>query len=239
MPYRLAADLVLVVHALFVVFVLLGGLLVLYRHRFLYLHLPAAAWGALVEFRGWVCPLTPLEQALRRAAGAAGYEGGFIEHYLAAVLYPASLERDTQTAGRGGGGREPAGVRRRAGALPAPPRATLARRAPDGSPVGACAGGQQPHQQPQRSRDHERSAGGDQGPALARQVGGQEGQADAGQPGGTHQQHEGADEVEGQGARRNTDLSVSVHRFRASQGVWLDAMTVVTCMHIGAAPAAL
>ena len=96
MPYRLAADLVLVLHALFVVFVLLGGLLVLYRHRFLYLHLPAAAWGALVEFRGWVCPLTPLEQALRRAAGAAGYEGGFIEHYLVAVLYPASLERDTQ-----------------------------------------------------------------------------------------------------------------------------------------------
>ncbi|HHO67531.1 MAG TPA: DUF2784 family protein [Gammaproteobacteria bacterium] len=96
MPYRLAADLVLVLHALFVVFVLLGGLLVLYRHRFLYLHLPAAVWGALVEFRGWVCPLTPLEQALRRAAGAAGYEGGFIEHYLVAVLYPASLGRDTQ-----------------------------------------------------------------------------------------------------------------------------------------------
>jgi hypothetical protein len=61
-------------------------------------HLPTAVWGALIEFQGWICPLTPLENSLRAAAGEAGYQGGFIEHYLLPVLYPAGLTRGVQLA---------------------------------------------------------------------------------------------------------------------------------------------
>jgi hypothetical protein len=96
MAYRVLADLVVGVHALFVAFVVLGGLLALRWPRIAAAHLPAAVWGALIELRGWVCPLTPLEQSLRAAAGDAGYQGGFIEHYLLPVLYPAGLTRDVQ-----------------------------------------------------------------------------------------------------------------------------------------------
>ncbi len=96
MAYRLLADLVVVIHALFVVFVGLGGLLVLRWPRLAWLHLPAAAWGALISFGGWICPLTPLEKHLRLAAGGAAYEGGFIEHYLLPILYPPGLTRGTQ-----------------------------------------------------------------------------------------------------------------------------------------------
>ncbi len=98
MVYHGLATLVVVVHALFVAFVLLGGLLVLRRPRLAWLHLPAAGWGVLIEFAGWVCPLTPLEIALRRRAGQAGYEGGFIEHYVTALLYPEGLSRGHQVA---------------------------------------------------------------------------------------------------------------------------------------------
>lgn len=94
--FPLLADLVVALHALFVVFVVAGGLLVLRWPRVAWLHLPAAAWGALIEFFGWVCPLTPLEQWLRRLAGEAGYRGGFIEHYVLPVLYPAGLTRGVQ-----------------------------------------------------------------------------------------------------------------------------------------------
>ncbi len=96
MLYRLLADLVVVLHALFVAFVVAGGLLVLRRPRLALLHLPAAVWGALIEFSGWICPLTPLEKSLRAAAGQVGYRGGFIEHYLVPVLYPAGLTRGVQ-----------------------------------------------------------------------------------------------------------------------------------------------
>jgi Protein of Unknown function (DUF2784) len=96
MPYRRLADLVVLVHALFVVFVLLGGLLVLRWPRVAWLHLPAAAWGVLIEFAGWICPLTPLENALRTRGGGAAYTGGFIEHYLLPVLYPAGLTKTLQ-----------------------------------------------------------------------------------------------------------------------------------------------
>jgi Protein of Unknown function (DUF2784) len=98
MPYRLAADAVLVLHAAFVLFVVLGGLFALRRPRFAWVHLPAAAWGAAIEFFGWVCPLTPLEQALRRRGGEAGYSGGFVEHYVVALLYPQGLTRGLQLA---------------------------------------------------------------------------------------------------------------------------------------------
>lgn len=98
MGYRLAADAVLVVHALFVAFVVLGGLAVLRWPRLAWLHLPAAAWGALIEFAGWICPLTPLENRLRRLGGEAGYGGGFVETYLLAALYPEGLSRPVQVA---------------------------------------------------------------------------------------------------------------------------------------------
>lgn len=93
---RFLADLVVGLHFAFVVFVVLGGLLVLRWPRVAYLHIPAAAWGALIEFAGWICPLTPLEHWLRKQAGSAPYSGGFIEHYILPVLYPAALTRDIQ-----------------------------------------------------------------------------------------------------------------------------------------------
>ncbi|CAN5851497.1 DUF2784 domain-containing protein [soil metagenome] len=96
MVYRVLADVVVGIHVLFVVFVVAGGLLALRWPWVAAAHIPAAVWGALIEFRGWVCPLTPLEKSLRESAGQAGYEGGFIEHYLLPVLYPAGLTRGVQ-----------------------------------------------------------------------------------------------------------------------------------------------
>jgi hypothetical protein len=96
MAYKLLADAVAIGHLLFVVFAVLGGLLAL-RWRWLpWVHLPALAWAATVEFTGWICPLTPLENSLRMAGGASGYGGGFIDHYLLPLLYPAALDRETQ-----------------------------------------------------------------------------------------------------------------------------------------------
>lgn len=92
----LLADAVVVVHLLFIVFAVLGGALLLRWPRLVWLHLPAACWGAYVEFSGRICPLTPLENTLRERAGQAGYQGGFVEHYLLPVIYPAGLTRDTQ-----------------------------------------------------------------------------------------------------------------------------------------------
>jgi hypothetical protein len=94
--YRGLADLVLVVHLAFVLFVVLGGLLVLRWRWLAFLHIPAAIWGVLIEYTGWICPLTPPENALRRSGGEAGYGGGFIQHYIQPVLYPAGLTRGTQ-----------------------------------------------------------------------------------------------------------------------------------------------
>lgn len=96
MLWGVLADAVLVLHLGFLVFVVLGGLLVLRRPWVAWLHLPAAAWGAWIEFAGSVCPLTPLENHLRRAGGEAGYTGGFIDHYLVPVLYPPGLTRTHQ-----------------------------------------------------------------------------------------------------------------------------------------------
>jgi hypothetical protein len=91
MIYRLLADLVLVAHLTFIVFVIAGGLLTLRWAWAPLVHLPAALWGVFIEVSGAVCPLTPLENALRFAAGSRGYSGGFIEHYLVPVVYPADL----------------------------------------------------------------------------------------------------------------------------------------------------
>jgi hypothetical protein len=96
--YGALADLVVALHFGFVLFVVLGGLLVL-RWRWVGLvHLPAAVWGAWIEFSGRICPLTPLENEYRRLGGQAGYSGGFIEHYILPVLYPHALTRDIQIA---------------------------------------------------------------------------------------------------------------------------------------------
>jgi hypothetical protein len=94
--YRVLADFVVIVHGAFVVFVVLGGLLVLRNIRWAWVHLPAAIWGAWVEFAGQICPLTPLENHLRHLAGERGYTGGFIEHYIIPLMYPAGLTRETQ-----------------------------------------------------------------------------------------------------------------------------------------------
>ncbi len=96
MLYRVAADGVLALHLAFVLFALLGGFLVLRRVGLAWLHLPAVAWAAFVEFSGRICPLTPLEGTLRQAAGDAGYAGDFLEHYLLAVIYPEGLTHDVQ-----------------------------------------------------------------------------------------------------------------------------------------------
>jgi hypothetical protein len=98
MPYGFLADVVLLLHGAFVVFVVAGGLLVLRWLRVAWVHVPTALWGAVIEFAGFICPLTPLENAWRRAAGGEAYQGGFIEHYVTAVLYPSGLTRPIQIA---------------------------------------------------------------------------------------------------------------------------------------------
>ena len=96
MFYRVLADLVLVFHLAFIVFVLAGGLLAMRWRLAPYLHLPGVLWAVLVEVSGGQCPLTPLENLLRRAAGASGYSGGFIEQYLVPAIYPAPLSSSLQ-----------------------------------------------------------------------------------------------------------------------------------------------
>jgi len=91
MLWRMAADALVLVHLGFILFVLLGGLLALRWPRLIWLHLPAVAWGIVVECLHLGCPLTPWENQMRRMAGQAGYEGGFIEHYLIPLIYPAGL----------------------------------------------------------------------------------------------------------------------------------------------------
>ncbi len=98
MWFRGAADVVLVVHLAFVLFVVLGGFLALRWPRLAWVHVPVALYGAAIEFVGFVCPLTPLEVWLRRRGGEAGYEGGFVEHYVTAALYPTGLTREVQLA---------------------------------------------------------------------------------------------------------------------------------------------
>jgi len=96
MFYQILASAVVLIHFAFVIFVIFGGFLVL-RWRWLsWLHLPAVIWGALIEFAGWICPLTPLENQFRMRSGTAGYEAGFIEHYLLPIIYPEGLTRSLQ-----------------------------------------------------------------------------------------------------------------------------------------------
>jgi len=98
MSYRLLADLVLILHAGFVAFVVLGALLALRWPRIAWVHVPVVLWGAGIEFLGGICPLTPLENHWRRLAGELGYPGDFVEHYLLSALYPDGLTRQVQLA---------------------------------------------------------------------------------------------------------------------------------------------
>lgn len=102
MVWRVLADTVLILHLLFVIFVVLGGWLVAWRPKLIWAHLPVVAWGIWIEFSGAICPLTPLENWLRVRGGEAGYAGGFIEHYLTSFLYPDGLTRNTQLLIGGG-----------------------------------------------------------------------------------------------------------------------------------------
>lgn len=102
MIYNALADTVLVVHLAFVLFVALGGFLVWRWPWLAWLHLPAAAWGVWIEASGSICPLTPLENSLRRRGGEAGYSGGFIDHYITSLIYPDGLTRNVQLAIGGG-----------------------------------------------------------------------------------------------------------------------------------------
>jgi hypothetical protein len=94
--YSFLADLVLVAHGAFILFVVLGALLVFRWPRLAVLHIPCAIWGSWIEFRGSICPLTPLENHLRRLAGERGFTGGFIDHYLIPLIYPPGLTPETQ-----------------------------------------------------------------------------------------------------------------------------------------------
>lgn len=94
----LLADVVLVLHFAFVLFVVAGGLLALKWRWIVWLHIPAAAWGVAIEFAGWICPLTPLENHLRQQAGMEPYAGDFVARYLMPVIYPEGLTRDAQIA---------------------------------------------------------------------------------------------------------------------------------------------
>ncbi len=96
MIYWLLANSLVLLHLAFILFVVGGGLLAAWKKGVVWLHLPAAVWGALIEFMGWICPLTPLENHFRRQFGAAGYEGGFVEHYLLPLIYPEMLTAATQ-----------------------------------------------------------------------------------------------------------------------------------------------
>ena len=96
MIFSLLANAVLVAHGTFLIFVVLGGLLILRWQRAAWVHVPCALWGAWVAFAGWICPLTPLEVDLRMRAGEAGYTGGFIERYVTSAIYPQGLTREIQ-----------------------------------------------------------------------------------------------------------------------------------------------
>lgn len=96
MWYRLGADFVLLIHLAFVVFVVAGGLLIVKWPKLAWLHLPAVMWGALVEFTGWICPLTPLEHSLRAMGGEPASDSDLIGRYVLPLLYPTGLTGDLQ-----------------------------------------------------------------------------------------------------------------------------------------------
>ncbi len=93
---ELGADLIVLLHFSFILFVIFGGLLVLRWRKLIWLHLPAVVWGAWIEFSGWICPLTPLEIRLREIAGQGAYNRSFTEEYILPLIYPEALTRELQ-----------------------------------------------------------------------------------------------------------------------------------------------
>ena len=93
MSNRIAADAIVLLHLAFILVVVFGGLLAVWRPALKWVHLPAALWGALIELGGWSCPLTRYENLLRGRAGQAGYGGGFVDHYVVRAIYPPGLTR--------------------------------------------------------------------------------------------------------------------------------------------------
>jgi hypothetical protein len=96
MLFNAIANLLVIAHFLFVLFVILGGLLLFRWPGIAFVHLPATAWGVMIELNNWICPLTPFEQSMRRAAGEKGYTGGFIDHYITPLIYPEGLTPEIQ-----------------------------------------------------------------------------------------------------------------------------------------------
>jgi hypothetical protein len=96
--YKLAANALALIHFAFILFVIFGGLLLLKWPKVMWLHVPAAVWGALIEFAGWYCPLTSMENAMLRRAGESGYSDGFVAHYVFRLIYPAGLTRGLEIA---------------------------------------------------------------------------------------------------------------------------------------------
>lgn len=94
MFYKFLADFIIVLHLTFILFVLFGALFVLQKPKLAWVHIPAAVWGMLISLVGWICPLTPLENYFRRIAGAQGYAGSFIDHYIMPIIYPSGLTRE-------------------------------------------------------------------------------------------------------------------------------------------------
>ena len=93
MYYGILADGVMIVHFGFVLFVVLGGLLVSRWRWLVWVNLPAALWGVCIEWMGGTSPFTPLENRLRTLSGKTGYTGDCLGHYLLTMLYPAGLTR--------------------------------------------------------------------------------------------------------------------------------------------------
>lgn len=93
---KIAADFIVLFHFTFILFVIIGGFLVLKWRWIIWFHIPCVVWGVLIEFYGWICPLTPWENYLRISAGGSGYSGGFIEHYILPIIYPSVLTRELQ-----------------------------------------------------------------------------------------------------------------------------------------------
>lgn len=96
MMYRIATDLLVILHLGFIVFVVAGGVLCIKWRKLIWIHIPAIIWGTVIELSGWICPLTPLENYFRRKSGEAAYAGDFVSQYLVPVIYPESLTREIQ-----------------------------------------------------------------------------------------------------------------------------------------------
>ena len=96
MFYWLSANVILLTHLGFILFVIFGGLLLLKNRKWVWIHLPAVIWGSVVELKGWICPLTPLENWLREKGGYEIYREAFIEHYIMPIIYPSGYTRGFQ-----------------------------------------------------------------------------------------------------------------------------------------------